>query len=126
MKKLTSRLAICGLLAAATALTTTPAHAGDEVVNRGSCTDGTHWKMKAKPDDGRIEVEAEIDSNVTGQTWRWVLRHDGDVSARGTSQTRGASGSFSVARRTVDSPGTDHFRFRATHAGEVCVARVSL
>lgn len=101
---------------------------GDDVVRRGSCSGGAHWKIKAKPDDGRIEVESEVDSFVNGQRWGWVLRHDGSVSARGTSRTHAPSGSFSVERRTVDRPGVDTFRFRAHNlrTGEVCVARVRL
>jgi hypothetical protein len=100
----------------------------DDVIRRGSCSGSTDWKIKAKPDDGRIEVEAEIDSNRNGQTWRWVLRHEGNVAARGQSVTRAPSGSFEVERRTANRAGTDSFRFRAvnTRGGEVCVARVSL
>jgi hypothetical protein len=95
------------------------------VIRTGSCSDGARWKMKAKEDDGRIEVEAEIDSNQSGQTWRWTLRHNGSVADRGTSRTAGRSGSFDVERTAVDNPGTDRFTFRATHAGEVCVAKVT-
>lgn len=98
----------------------------DETVRRGTCSNGASWKIKAKPDDGRIEVEAEIDTNRPGQAWAWVLKHDGSVSARGSSITNARSGSFDVERKTVDSPGTDSFRFRATRKGVVCVARVSL
>ena len=100
----------------------------DAVIRHGSCTGATDWKIKAKPDDGRIEVEAEIDSNRNGQSWTWALKHDGSVSARGTSRTRGPSGSFSVERRTVDAAGTDHLTFRAIRpsSGEVCVARINL
>ena len=74
-----------------------------------------------------MEVEAEVDSNRTGQTWRWVLRHEGRVVDRGTSTTRGPSGSFEVERRTPNAPGSDSFKFRAVNraSGEVCVARVS-
>ncbi|HEU5038893.1 MAG TPA: hypothetical protein VFT70_17935 [Nocardioides sp.] len=111
-------------------LTSAPAHAsgGDDVRRSGSCTGGTAWKIKAKPDDGRIEVEAEIDSNRTGQTWRWTLRHDGRVADSGRATTRGPSGSFSVERRADDSPGRDAFRFTARNraSGETCVARVRL
>jgi hypothetical protein len=104
-----------------------PAHAshggGDStrVIKTGSC-DGARWKIKAKEDDGRIEVEAEIDSNRAGQHWGWVLRHNGSVSSRGTSATAGRSGSFSVERKVVDVRGTDSFSFRATHGGSTCVA----
>lgn len=111
-----------GLAAAA------PAHAGDDDAQRsGSCSGSTNWKIKAGPDDGRMEVEAEIDSNRSGQTWRWTLKRDGNLVDRGSSTTRGASGSFDVERRTPNGPGTDRFVFRATHraTGEVCVARVT-
>jgi hypothetical protein len=100
----------------------------DEVIQRGSCDGATSWKIKAKPDDGRLEIEAEIDSNRNGQTWRWVLKDNGDVAARGTSMTHAPSGSFSVERRTTDSAGTDSLKFRAVNrgSGEVCVARVAI
>lgn len=105
-----------------------PAHAGDDDrVRTGSCSGATDWKIKAGPDDGRMEVEAEIDSNRSGQTWRWTLRHNGRVAATGASTTHGRSGSFEVERRTGNSPGADSYRFRAVNraSGEVCVARIS-
>jgi hypothetical protein len=97
-----------------------------EAIRRGSCTNGATWKIKAKPDDGRIEVEAEIDTNRAGQRWAWMLKHNGTVSARGSSVTTPRSGSFDVERRTVDAAGADSFRFRATRGGAVCVATVTL
>jgi hypothetical protein len=130
MKK-TSTTAGAALLIAITlpAVAAGTAHAADgEVIRHGSCSGSTDWKLKAKPDDGRIEIESEIDSNRSGQTWRWVLRHDGDVAARGTSRTAGRSGSFEVERRTGNAAGTDSFKFRAVNrnGGEVCVGRASL
>ena len=112
------------LLTAGTAL---PAAAGDgdEKIRRGGCSGSADWKLKVKPDDGRLEVEAEIDSNVTGQTWRWRIRHNGSVSARGRSTTRGPSGSFDVERRMANLAGTDRFRLRATHGDQVCRGRIS-
>ena len=70
------------------------------MIRHGSCSGATDWKIKAKPDDGRIEVESEIDSNRNGQTWTWTLRHDGSVAAQGRSTTTGRSGSFEVERKT--------------------------
>ena len=121
-------IATTALVAAAlSTLTAVPATAsgGNDVVRRGSCSGTADWKLKVGPDNGRLEVEAEIDSNRVGQTWTWVLRHNGSVSARGASRTTGRSGSFEVERKTVDAPGTDTFRFRATHDGAVCVARLT-
>jgi len=106
-----------------------PAHAGDgdsEVTRHGSCSGSTDWKIKAKSDDGRIEVESGIDSNRSGQVWHWTLRQNGGIAADGRSTTRGRSGSFEVERETRNAAGTDAFRFRAVNraSGEVCVARV--
>ena len=118
------RSTVAALLAvlSAPALVAAPAFASDDVVRRGSCSAGTDWKVKASPEDGRIEVEAEVDSNRAGQTWRWRLRHNGSLSARGTATTSGPSGSFEVRRVVVNAAGTDHlvFRGRNPRSDEVC------
>jgi hypothetical protein len=102
------------------------AKGGDDVVARGACSGSTHWKLKAGPDDGRLEVEAEVDSNHAGQTWTWRLTHNGAVSASGTSTTRAPSGSFEVGRRMSNLAGTDTVTLRAsnTRNGETCVGTV--
>jgi hypothetical protein len=92
----------------------------DRVIRTGSCSGSADWKLKVKTDDGRLEVEGEIDSNVAGQQWRWTLRHNGSVSDRGTGTTGGRSGSFDVERRIVDLAGTDVVTFRAVRDGQVC------
>ncbi len=126
-----TRLAAATLVAVSLPmLATGTAHAsgGDDAkVRRGSCSASADWKIKAKADDGRIEVEGEVDSNRSGQRWHWVLRHNGSVSARGTATTAGRSGSFSVERRTVNAKGADKLTFRAVNnrTDEVCVARVT-
>jgi hypothetical protein len=97
-----------------------------EVRQSRACSEGSSVKLKARPDDGRLEVEAEVDSDVSGQSWTWRLRHNGNGAGHGTQQTGGASGSFSIERRTGNAAGKDTLRFRATHAGEVCVVSVSL
>ncbi len=123
--------AVAGLAAPALALTlwAAPAHADDddENTNNGSCSGSTDWKIKAKEDDGRIEVEAEIDSNKVGQTWAWKLKQNGKVVSSGSSVTKGPSGSFEVERKPANKQGTDRFVFRAVHgkSGEVCRATVA-
>lgn len=92
----------------------------DRVIRTGSCSGGADWKLKVKTDDGRLEVEGEIDSNVSGQRWAWTLRHNGSVSERGVGTTTGRSGSFEVERKIVDLAGTDRVAFRAVRDGQVC------
>lgn len=92
----------------------------DRVIVTGRCSSGADWKLKVKTDDGRLEVEGEVDSNVAGQRWRWALRHNGSVSDRGVSTTTARSGSFEVERKIVDLAGADRVVFRAVHDGQTC------
>jgi len=120
MKYLT-RVVTVALLAAIALPAPALANDGD-VIRRGSCSESASWKLKASPEDGRIEVEGEVDSNVAGQTWKWRMVHNGSVTARGTATTAGASGSFDVERTVVDLKGEDSLRFRARNpqSDEVC------
>ena len=90
------------------------AFAGDrEVIREGSCERSSDWKLKLSPEDGGIEVEFEVDQNVTGDRWRVRIHHDGDLAFRGVRTTRGASGSFEVRIVENDGAGTDRFRGKA-------------
>ncbi len=101
---------------------------GGGVRTHGDCGGPAVWKLKAKGEDGGIEVEAEVDSNHSGEVWTWTLKHNGSLSAKGTGRTHGASGSFSVRRTMSDVAGTDHFAFHARHkgTGDVCRGTISL
>jgi hypothetical protein len=110
---------------------TAPATAKDgdgRVIVRGDCSSRSEWKLKAKPDDGRMEVELEVDSNRNGQSWTWTLRSEGSVFASGRRTTQAPSGSFSVERRTSDSGGTQRISATARNArtGEVCRASLTI
>jgi hypothetical protein len=98
------------------------------VRTHGGCGGPAVWTLKAKADNGRIELQAEVDSNRVGQVWHWTIKHDGNTFAKGSSTTHGASGSFSVARRPANKAGTDHFVFRAERraTGDVCRGTISL
>ena len=120
-KTITATLALASLAATIGAA---PASASggddDRVIRTGSCSAGAGLKLKVKTDDGRLEVEGEVDSNVAGQQWRWTIRHNGSVSDRGTATTTARSGSFEVERKIVDLAGTDVVAFRAVRDGQVC------
>ena len=111
-------------LASAVLLTTAaPALAKDgDVIRTGPCQGVADWKLKASPEDGRIEVEGEVDSNRVGQTWNWTLFHNGSVAGSGTRTTAGRSGSFEVRRVLANRAGTDTFRFYARRPGtqQIC------
>lgn len=97
----------------------------DRVIKTGTCSDGARWKLKVKTDDGRLEVEGEVDSNQSGQSWNWKIKDNGSVAAKGSATTGGSSGSFSVERKIADKSGTDTITFRARHSGEVCTGTIA-
>jgi hypothetical protein len=93
---------------------------------RGSCTGRSDRKLRLSPDDGRIEVEFEVDQNLVGDRWRVGIRHDGDVAFRTTRTTHTARGSFEARNGRVEHPGSDAFRARAEPVDrEVCLGRAS-
>ena len=99
--------------------TATPAAvANDRDVKReGRCSPSGEWKVKASPEDGRLEVEGEVDTNRNGQRWHWSIRHNGSIAATGQRKTVGPSGSFEVRRVLANRRGTDTFVFTARRDG---------
>ena len=95
----------------------------NDVIREGSCAGASDWKLKVSPENGRLQVEFEVDQNVSGDRWRVRIRHDGDLAFRGIRTTRGASGSFEVRILENDTTGPDAFRARARNLStdEVCV-----
>ena len=119
MKKIIITMVVASLLVIPMA----PVSANEADVRRsGSCSGSTDWKLKLSPENGRIEVEFEVDQNRTGHDWKVVMKHDGDVFFRGTRTTAGRSGSFEVRDVTDNSNGTDNYvaKARNPQTDEVC------
>ena len=94
-----------------------------DVLVRGTCTNSTTSKLKLSRENGRVEVEFEVDQNRNGVTWRIVLTRNGTHVFSGARTTRPPSGSFEARRVVGDTPAADRFRARATSpSGEVCTA----
>jgi hypothetical protein len=98
---------IMSMLAAAATLAGVASAKSPEVIRTGACSNGADWKLKAKNEDGRIEVEFEVDQNVNGRRWNVSISRDGAVVFRGVRTTRPPSGSFSVNRRIANPAGSD-------------------
>ena len=122
-----SLLATAALLAVPAVATPAQAQGGDAVSNSAACATGT-IKVKAKVDDGTLEVEGEVDTNRVGQTWTWRIVRNGTVAAQGSKVTAAPSGSFSVNRRLVNPAGQDTIKFRAVRpaTGKVCSVSVTV
>ncbi len=126
--KMARILMIAGALALTVALAA-PASAGSsDVIRQGNCSGSTDWKLKLSPDNGRLEVEYEVDSNRNGQTWSVRIFQNGNRIFAGSRVTHAPSGSFEVRRLANNTPGIDRFRARAVNAGtgETCIGLASI
>jgi hypothetical protein len=118
---------LAALLLAALLPGVAPARDNPGVIKTGKCSNGANWKLKAKHDDARIEVEFEVDQSVNGRRWNVVLRRDGAVVFRGARITRPPSGSFEVNRRIADPAGSDRIVATArAAAGGTCRAALTV
>jgi hypothetical protein len=129
MKGRVTRLIVAGTLLASVAGMSTAAFAKDgDVIRQGACSGNSDWKLKLSPENGKIEVEYEVDSNKVGQTWRVKLFHGGTRIFAGTRQTQAPSGSFEVRKLANNTAGSDSFSARATNVatGEVCRGSASI
>lgn len=127
----TARILAVFTLAAVMGLVFAIPHAvagGNEVRRSGNCEGSSDWKLKIGPDDGRLEVEFEVDQNLNGDTWRITMKHDGVRFFRGRRTTVGPSGSFEVRRLIGNNPGTDRVVARARNLStdEVCRGSASI
>jgi hypothetical protein len=116
------------LVVSAAALALAPlasAKGGDGIRVSGVCTQGSTAKLKLTREDGRIEVEFEVDQNRNGVPWKVTLRRNGSLVASATATTRAPSGSFSVRRLISGTQGT--IKAVATRAsGERCAAQAGI
>lgn len=113
---------VAATVAIAAALVAAPtgiAKDGDVLVV-GTCTKSSTSKLKLSDEDGRIEVEFEVDQNRNGVRWAVVVSRPTRVLFRGARVTRPPSGSL---ERDRGHGRPRPIRARATSpAGEVCRA----
>ena len=118
--------ALSGLVLALTATPLAVAKDGDVLV-RGTCTGSTTSKLKLSEENGRIEVEFEVDQNRNGVRWNVAIFRNGNRVARMTKVTKGAEWLLrSPCIPFPDGAGKETIRARATRAsGAVCTAVAS-
>ena len=128
MRTWTVGIGLVALVSAVAALALAPAglaKRGDVRV-AGACTKASTSKIKLSEENGRIEVEFEVDQNRNGVRWVVAISHTGARVARMARVTRPPSGSFEARILAADRPGRDVFVARATtRSGEICTARAS-
>jgi hypothetical protein len=124
MRKLTILIGL--LVVVATFPAVSPGRDNPGVIKTGKCSNAAGWKLKAKNENGLIEVEFEVDQNVSGRRWNVVLKRDGLVVFRGARITRPPSGSFEINKRIGNPAGPDRIVATARAAsGGTCRAALT-
>ena len=119
-------IAAAGVAVLATGMLAATAAAKDgDVEVAGTCTKATTSELKLSDEDGRIEVEFEVDQNRNGVRWTVQLYRNGVLAGHRVRVTRDPSGSFEARFVTRNGPGVDRFVARGARPGERCVARAS-
>ena len=127
MRKLSTLWIAAALAVVAAAVAAPAALAKDgDVRVRGTCTKASSVKLKLSEEDGRIEVELEVDQNRSGVRWTVAFKQNGKPLARRTAVTRPPSGSFELRLLAPNLPGRDVIAAKATSpAGEVCTVKAA-
>lgn len=124
-----SAAAVALVTAGLSGLVPASAKGSGAVVSRATCSQGhTVAKLAAKARDGRIEIEAEVDSNRNGQVWTYAVRHDTTLVTSGRRTTLAPSGSFTVRTSTRNAAGVHRMSATArnTRTGETCSVAVRI
>lgn len=111
-------------LAATTALIATPllaigASPASAAEKNGRC-DGARFSLDVEKDDGRFEVDADIDDAPRGSKWRIVLKQNGKTFVKTTRVARDDDdrrGDISIERNRPDTRGNDVFRMTVNKVG---------
>ena len=126
MSKRSVVLTLVSLTALALLSLGSPALAKDgDVLVRGTCTGKSTSKLKLSAENGRLEVEFEVDQNRNGVPWTVVLTRNGARVAQLARTTKAPSGSFEARRLVANSAGADVVKATATRRGETCSARAT-
>jgi DUF4097 and DUF4098 domain-containing protein YvlB len=119
---LAAALALSGAVLAAPPIAS--AKNGNGVRATGTCTQNSTSKLKLSGENGKVEVEFEVDQNRNAVPWKVTLRRNGALVSSTIATTRAPSGSFS-ARRVVAGPHGTYVAV-AKRSGETCTVRATI
>lgn len=116
IRKTIAVLGVVTLAAAPASLLASPAHAdgpGKHVQFRVS---GAHVDFKVQKDEGRFDVDVDLDRAKRGSSWRVVMWHDGERFHNKVHRAD-IDGDVDIDKRRDDPPGADTFKVRVKKIG---------
>lgn len=115
MRRTTAALAATALLTSL-GLVAGPAHADGPEKDREFRVAGAEVDFSVSKDDGRFEVEVDIDDAEPGSRWRVVLWHDGRRYHKKVHRADG-DGDVEIEKDRRNTRGTDTFKVRVKLVG---------
>lgn len=119
-RRATAALALTATALAGGVLAAGPADAkAGRITTSGACSPAGSWKLKASPENGKIEIEYEVNAR-SGQRWRVVVKDNGITRVNTTKRT--VAGALHVRVVVTNLSGTDVITTRARNltTGALC------
>lgn len=115
LRRATATIGAGALLAAPVAvLTATPASAAEK--DKQFRVAGAEVDFEVEKDDGRFEIEVDIDDARPGSKWKVVLRHDGKRIHKRTHRADD-DGEIEIDKKRRDTKGKDVFKVKVKKVG---------
>lgn len=113
LRRITATLGAATLLASPlTFMTAAPVMAADREFRYA----GAEIEFDVEKDDGRFEVEVEVDDAKPGSKWRVILKHDGKRFHKKVHRADG-DGEIEIDKDRPDTRGKDVFKLRIKKIG---------
>jgi hypothetical protein len=113
LRRTTATLGAAALIATPlTVMTTAPAAAADREFRYA----GAEVEFDVEKDDGRFEIEVDIDDAKPGSRWRVVLWHNGNRYHKRIHRAD-SDGEIEIEKKRRDTRGKDVFKLRVKKIG---------
>lgn len=113
LRRTVATLAATGLIAGPLAVVAAgPASAAE----RESRCDGAEFSLEVEREDGRFEVDIDIDDATPGSRWTIVAKQDGRNFVK-TTRRADSDGDISLDRKRPNTRGSDTFRVTVNKVG---------
>lgn len=116
IRKTVAAAGAAALFAAPLSMIASPAHADDQEKEREFRVAGAEVDFSVEKDDGRFEVEVDIDEAEPGSEWRVVLWHDGKRFHNRVHRADG-DGDVEIEKNRPNTTGADTFKVRVQKVG---------
>jgi hypothetical protein len=123
LHKATATVGAVALLAAPIGLAAGPAYADGPQKERHFRVAGAKVDFTVEKDDGKFEVDVDIDNAKPGSRWRVILKHDGKRYLKQVYRAD-REGDVDIDKNRPNTKGKDVFRVKVKKIGGGSKARV--